>query len=449
MFSDLTYRLRALFRRNRMESDLDEEIRLHIERETEAHIERGVPPDEARRRARLALGGQEQIKEACRDARGVALVESLLQDVRYAVRVLRKSRGYSAAAILTLALGIGATTAIFTLVNGFLLRPLPVHEPDRLVAVREVDPQRPIPFLASSVREHIGDRPQLFQSVCGWMPALFNLAERGEADLVQGIWVSGRFFETLGVPAILGRTFTAADDRQGGGPDGPVAVISHGYWQRRFGGAAGAVGRSLTLNRVSYTIVGVTPPRFFGPMAGRSFDVALPFAGSQGFSYVLARLGPGQTPESATAALRAMQPQIREATLAAAVAAGAQASRWLTQPLSATSAATGTATPLSDRFQRPLLAMLLLAGLVVLVACGNVANLVLARATARRHELSVRRALGASRMRLSRQVLVESLLLSGVGAALGLVFAQVFCPFLVRQISTATNPAALDLSVDW
>ena len=165
--------------------------------------------------------------------------------------------------------------------------------------------------------------------------------------------------------------------------------------------------------------------------------------------YVLGRLAPGQTPESATAALRAVQPQIREATLAAAVAAGFQASRWLTQPLSATSAATGTATPLSDRFQRPLLAMLLLAGLVVLVACGNVANLVLARATARRHELSVRRALGASRARLARQVLVESLLLSGVGAALGLVFAQVFCPFLVRQISTTTSPASLDLSLDW
>ena len=452
MFSDLIYRLRALFRRNRMESDLDEEIRLHVERETEAAIERGVPPDEARRRARLALGGQEQIKEACRDARGVVLLETLAQDVRYAVRVLRKSRGYSVAAILTLALGIGATTAIFTLVNGFLLRPLPVHEPDRLVAIRENDPQRPNPYLATGVWEHIGDRPELFQSVCGWMPVLFNLAERGEADMVEGIWVSGRFFETLGVPAILGRTFTAADDRQGGGPNGPVAVISHGYWQRRFVGAADAVGRSLTVNRVSYTIVGVTPPRFLGPMAGRSFDVALTGSGDGGIGwagYVLGRLAPGQTPESATAALRALQPQIREATLAAAVAAGAQASRWLTQPLSATSAATGTATPLSDRFQRPLLAMLLLAGLVVLVACGNVANLVLARATARRHELSVRRALGASRTRLARQVLVESLLLSGVGAALGLVFAQVFCPFLVRQISTATNPAALDLSLDW
>ncbi len=451
MFCDPIYRLRALFRRKRMETDLDEEVRLHVERETEAAIERGVPPDEARRRARLAFGGQEQIKEACRDARGVALVESLLQDLRYAARVLRKSGGYSAAAILTLALGIGATTAIFTLVNGFLLRPLPVHEPDRLVAIRENDPQRPIPFLATIVWEQVGDRPQLFQSVCGWMPALFNLAERGEADMVQGIWVSGRFFETLGVPAILGRTFTAADDRQGGGPNGPVAVISHRYWQRHFVGAADAVGRSLTVNRVSYTIVGVTPPRFLGPMAGRSFDVALTggAAGGMGSGYVLGRLAPGQTPESATAALRALQPQIREATLAAAVAAGGQASRWLTQPLSATSAATGTATPLSERFQRPLLAMLLLAGLVVLVACGNVANLVLARATARRHELSVRRALGASRARLAHQVLVESLLLSGVGAALGLAFAQVFCPFLVRQISTTTNPASLDLSLDW
>jgi len=382
--------------------------------------------------------------------RGVALVETLIQDVRYAARVLWKSRGYSVAAIATLALGIGASTAIFTVVNGLLLRPLPVHEPDRLVSLREDDPQRPVPFLDTFFWDQIQQRPQLFEQVCAWMPGRFNLAERGQADYVQGIWASGGFFETLGVPAVLGRTFGPADDQIGGGPDGPVAVISYGYWQRRFGGAGDALGRTLTLDRMAYTIVGVTPPEFSGPMVGRSFDVALTSGVTRRASwlYILARLRPGQTPQSATTALRAVQSQIREAALPAVLADGGSASRYLRNPLSVNAASTGQ-SPLRDRYQRPLLAMFMLAGLVVLVACANVANLMLARATARRHELSVRRALGASRLRLARQVLVESLLLSGVGAALGLAFAGGFSRLLVRQVSTETSPMFLDLSLDW
>jgi len=447
MFSDLFYRLRAIFRRDRMEADLDEEIRLHVEREAEEYARHGVAPDEARRRARLALGGQEQIKEACRDARGVALIDTLAQDVRYAARVLVKSRGYSVAAILTLTLGIGATAAIFTVINSVLLRPLPVREPGRLVAVRADDRA---PFVPAQIWEQIRDRPQLFESVCGWMPTRFNLADRGRADYVEGLWASGRFFETLGVPAVLGRTLTSADDRPGGGLDGPVAVISYGYWQRRYGGAVDAIGRSLTLNRVSHTIVGVTPPDFFGPAVGRSFDVAVPPGVATGppWMYVLARLRLDQTVESASAGLRTVQRQIRAATLQAGIEEGYSASAYLRQPITVAPAAKGD-SPLRERFQRPLVAMLMLAGLVLLIACANVANLVLARATARRHEMSVRRALGASRLRLARQVLVESLLLSAVGGALGLLFAGNFSRVLVRQVSTEMVPAFLDLSLDW
>jgi predicted permease len=386
---------------------------------------------------------------------GVTIIETLAQDVRYAARVLLKARGYSVAAILTLALGIGATTAIFTLVNGLLLRPLPVREPGRLVGVRADGPGPP--WIHPQVWEQIRDRPQLFERACAASPlGRFNVADRGVADWVDGFAVSGSFFETLGVRAIVGRTLTAADDQRGGGPDGPVAVISHAFWQRRFGGAVGAIGRSLTLNRVAYTIVGVTAPEFFGPEVGRSFDIAASFAGSYGSAVsILARLRPDQTPASATAALRAAQPQIREAALAAIAAKGAPASAvadlaktFLRVPLSATPAAVG-ASDQQGRFERPLLAMLMLAGLVLLIACANVANLVLGRAMARRHEMSVRRALGASRLRLARQVLVESLLLSAVGAALGLCFAQIFGRALVRQAWTEVNPLFLDLSLDW
>jgi putative ABC transport system permease protein len=450
MFGDFIYRMRALFRRNRMEAELEEEIRLHLEREAEAYVRQGVEPGEARRRARLALGGQEQVKEACRDARGVALIGMLVQDVRYAARLLRKSPGYSAAAILTLALCIGATTAIFSIVNGFLLRPLPVREPARLVGVREDNPRPPImdPFAWEQIR----NRPQLFESACAWAPTRFNMAERGQADIVQGFLVSGEFFETLGVSAVLGRTFTKADDQKGGGPDGPVAVISYGFWQQRFGGAADVIGRPVTLDRMTYSIVGVTPPGFFGAMVGFSFDVVIPvgvWGGHGGWLYVTARLRPDQSIESANAALRAAHPQIRAAGLPAVVAAGMPASQYLSQPLSATAAPAGQSTPLRDRFERPLLAMLLLAMLVVLLACANVANLVLARAAARWHELSVRRALGASRSRLARQVLVESLLLSALGAALGLVFAGAFSEVLVGLVSSVTSPVFLDLSLDW
>lgn len=454
MFSDIRYRIRALFRRDLMETELAEEIRLHVEREVEESVRRGVGPDEARRLARLALGGQEQVKEECRDARGVALIRMLIQDLRYAARLLRKSPGYSGAAILTLALCIGSTTAIFTIINSFLLRPLPVYQPHRLVGIRELRVDRPIPFLDPYAWEQIRNRPNLFESVCGWTQTRFNIAERGQADNVEGLGVSGEFFETLGVPAMLGRMFTRADDRKGGGPDGPVAVISHGFWQRRFGGAGNVIGRSVSLDRTSYIIVGVAPPRFFGAEVGRSFDVAVPIAvtGTASWLYVTARLRPDQTPESATAALRAAQPQIREAALPKAVAAGATANLYLSQPLSATPAATGQATgstPLRDRFERPLWAMLLLAILVVLIACANVANLVLARAVARRHELSVRRALGASGSRLACQVLAESLLLSVIGASLGLVMAGVFSEVLVGMVSSATSPIFLDLSLDW
>ena len=238
MFSDVVYRLRALFRRGRLDAELDEEIRLHVEREAEARIQRGVAPEVAKRQARLALGGEEQVKEACRDARGVALLETLVQDVKYGARVLRKSPGYTAAAVLTLALGMGANTAIFTLVNGVLLRPLPVRDPGRLVTLNQKVRDRVLPFISLGEFRQIQQRPQLFERACAFQTQALNLSRRGQVDNVWGLLVTGGYFDPLGVRAILGRALNDADDRPGGGPDGPAAVISYRFWQTRFAGAA-------------------------------------------------------------------------------------------------------------------------------------------------------------------------------------------------------------------
>jgi len=261
-------------------------------------------------------------------------------------------------------------------------------------------------------------------------------------------------FETLGVRAILGRTFTTVDDRRGGGPDGAVAVLSYDFWQRRFGGAVDAVGRTLSVERVPFTVIGVTPPDFFGPQVGRAFDVAIPIGDepiikgpeslldgrSTWWLSIMARLKPDQSIDNANAALRAAQPAIREAT----------APGWngyLTDSFTLAAATTGE-SPLRQRYERPLIVVLTIVALVLVIACANIASLLLARATARRHEFSVRRALGASRWRLARQLVAESAVLSTAGAVAGLAVARWGSQLLVQQLSTRTNRVFLDLSLD-
>ncbi len=265
--------------------------------------------------------------------------------------------------------------------------------------------------------EQIHQRPQLFDATAAWSVTRFNLATGGEKQLVDGFWASGSLFETLGVPALLGRTFCDADDRRGGGNDGPVAVISYGFWQRRFGGAADAIGRSLPLDGVPFTIVGVTPPNFFGLEIGRAFDVIAPIGDEpliRGrdtwldntgtyFLSVIARLRPGQSPDAATAGLHTVQAQIREATIGNTLpkAEPQAVERCLKNPFALASAATGY-SDFRGRYERPLLTLLVIVALLLLIVCVNIANLLVARAIARRQELSLRLALGASRWRLVR-----------------------------------------------
>jgi putative ABC transport system permease protein len=383
-----------------------------------------------------------------------------MQDVRLAVRALRSTPIVSAVAIVSLALGIGANTAMFSLVNSLLLRSLPVREPQQLAILGDTSDPR-AGYYTYAIWDAVRRRPQLFDGAFAWSATRFNLSRGGQTEFIDGLWASGRMFETLGVPAMLGRTLTDADDRRGGGPDGAVAVISYAYWQRRYDGDPRAVGETIDLERVPFTIVGVTPPSFFGPEVGRTFDVVAPIGaeplirGAETFLDgrstwwlgIIARLKPGQSLDAAQAAIRGVQPQIRAEAMPTTWSAQNRAT-FLKDAFTLKPAATGDSA-LRQRYERPLVTLLVVVALVLLIACANIANLLLARAAARRHELSLRLALGASKWRIARQLLVESLVMAAAGAAVGLAVAQWATRLLVAQLSTPNNHVFLDLGLDW
>ena len=382
-----------------------------------------------------------------------------MTDLRSGVRALVATPVVTLVAVLSLALGIGATTALFSIFDSLLLRSLPVQEPARLAALHDSIGNS---YWSNPLWEQVRARATLFDGAAACSATRFNASTSGQADPVEGLYASGRFFEVLGVPALLGRVFTGRDDERGGGPGGPVAVLNYTFWQRRYSGAADVIGRTITLDRVAFTIVGVAPPGFFGVTVGSTFDVAVPlgsealvrgagtFLDQPDFSWlnVLVRLKPGQAVVQATSAIRAAQPQIREATLRNMSAT--RAKRYLARPLEFQSAGHGLAhMGFRARYRRPILLLLAAAGLLLLLACANIANVGLARATARSHELAVRAALGASKSRLARPLFAESLLLSVVGALAGLVVARVGADVLVSGLSTSMNRTALDLVLDW
>ena len=445
--SALLRRLLYFLRRSRHDADLRDEIESHRAHRQDALAREGLEPDAAAWASRRAIGNVTLAVEDVRDVWAARALDNMQQDVRAAVRGLRKSPGFAVVAIGTLALGIGANTALFSIFSSLILRPLPVRDPGSLALLTNGSWSYPIWQGDPGTRGRaVRRRVRLVRQTASTCRA------SGQSDLVDGAYVSGRLFDVLGVTAIRGRMITPADDG-GAAPDGPVAVISHRLWRQRFAGAGDIIGRQLTVQRVPFTIVGVMPPGFFGPDVGRMTDVMLPFAAeplmrgqesrltSAGSTWlqIMVRLKPGQSLEQANAALRTAQPQIVET---------ATMSRQRNEPLTLAPAATGNST-LRTRFETPLFAMVVAVGLVLLVACANIASLMLARALARRRELSVRLALGSSRWRIARLLFIESLIVAVTGAAFGLVFAKWSSALLVQQLSTWQRTVSLDLALDW
>jgi predicted permease len=389
-----------------------------------------------------------------------------MSDLRLAFRALRGSPVLAAATVLSLALGIGANTAIFSVVDALLLRPLPVPDPHRLVTVSSGFALnhgfKAGAGMTYDMWTRMSERARMFEDGFAWAPGRVDLSRGGQMQPADALFTSGGFFSTLGVPALLGRTFSPSDDVKGGGRDGLVTVISYQLWQRRFGGEGTIIGTALPVDGVLCTIVGVMPPSFFGVEVGQPFDLVLPLAAepairgpnaslhhpSRLMLTAMFRLKPGQDVAAATAALRTMQPEILNPP-------GAEPPRaqpaFLKDPYVLVPAASGTSdrSGLRRRYGGALLAMVAVVVLVLLVACVNIANLLLIRASARRHELSVRLALGASRWRLARQLLAESLVLAGFGAAAGLIFAMWASRAVVASLATPDTPVSLNLPLDW
>ena len=453
------------FRRRYWDEERARELQAHLDIETDENIARGMMPDEARFAARRKLGNPTQIREEIYRMNSIGFVETLWKDLRFGARLLRLNPGFTLVAILSLALGIGANTAIFQLLNAVLLRTLPVENPQELAEIRisnvtELRGSTNSPYAAATYAlwEQIRKQQQAFSGTFAWMDDEFNLAPRGEARLAHGMWVSGDFFQVLGVRPFLGRVISASDDHRGCGL--PGAVISYAFWQREFGGAASVLGRKITLEYHPVSIIGVTPQGFDGLVVGRSFDVAVPVCSQPAlsdYSYlgdgtiwwltVMGRLKPGWTLNRASAHLSAISQGIFEATLPSSYPR-ASVKEYLSYNLTASPAGTGVSM-LRNHYSDPLKLLLAIAALVLLIACANLANLMLARASAREREIALRLALGASRGRLIRQLLAESLLLSASGAVLGIFLARLLSQTLVALISTERNPWFLDLALDW
>jgi predicted permease len=445
-------------RRKRMMEDLDQDIRGFIERETHDNIERGMAPEEARYAALRKFGNVTRVKEETWEVWSFVWLEQLWQDFRYGLRQLRRSPGFTAVAVLTLALGIGANTAIFALMDAAILRMLPVEKPSELFHVRVGDADGggggPSNF-TNPLWERLRDHQDVFSRAFAWSGInKFDLAEGGTMRAVNGIWASGGFFNALGLRPVAGRLIADSDDRPG---CPAVAVLSYGFWQDHYGGAMSAIGSTLSLGSRPYEVIGVAPPGFFGMEVGKKFDVAGPICATailNGKQFRLdndgwfwlnvgGRIDPKMSRAQVSARLRIVSTKLFVPENASAE----EREALMGINLRIVPAATGI-SGLRSQFGQPLQILMAVVGIVLLIVCANLASLTLARGAARHREIAVRQALGASRTRLIRQLLTECVLLSSAGALLGVLFARWTAALLVRLISTAQNAVFLDFYLD-
>jgi len=449
VFTDPLYRFSALFRRDAVERELDDELRFHTEQAIGKLVRSGMTREQAVRQARLTLGGAEQEKELCRDARGTRLIEETWQDLRYALRGLRASPVFAVTAVLTLALGTGANVVAFSVLNTILFRKLPVERPDELVQVTN-QTHPPLPTFSYPDYRDFRDRNHVFSALAAYRFFPMSLSRDGHSQRLWGYVVTGNYFDTLREGAFLGRVLAPADDRLEHA--NPVAVISYGCWQRRFGGDPGIVGREAAIGGHSYTIVGVTRPQFFGSDFLFSPEVWVPMTMLEEvhpaarawkehrggpFLMLLGRLKPGLTTSRAESELRGIAAQLgREyPDQSGGMKLSAGPPGMFDGPIRSAGAELGSV-------------LTGIAGLVLLVAATNLAGLMLARGAARSKEIALRLALGAGRERLLRQLFAESALLAVAGCAAGLTLAHGLIVWLSAWRPPVDMPVRANFEID-
>jgi predicted permease len=453
MLSDLVIRLRSFLRPRTVESELDAELNFHYSRLTEQFIAAGMAPEEARRRANIELGGLEQTKEDCRQARGISFVEHLVRDLGYAGRMFVKSPGFSAAVVLSLALGIGANTAVFSLINALMWRQVPVKDPETLLLVGRGNVSYTFTYPQFRTMRRDND---VMTDLAAYSPVRLNVSIDGSIEpTADGQMVSGSYFSILGVNPVIGRPIGDEDDAAINAH--PVAMISHSYWKRRFDSQPSAVGKTIALSGAPFTIIGVTPPEFAGLEVGMAPEIFVPVMMQPALMQaqenllvdeptlyhtwlrVFGRARPGVTTAHAAGAL---DPLFRQE-----IPAGGKFDLARRQAIVLRSAATGV-SDLREPFSQSLFILMAVVVTVLMIACANIANLLLARAAARRPEFAMRLALGAGRRRLIGQLLVESALLALVGGMCGIAVAHWAARSLVNFLSAGRTPIALDVSPD-